>query len=158
MFALEDSHFCILIKFENAISIGVRMEDLDKKQKFVELRAKGKSFVKISEELEVSKTTLIDWSKDLADEICNLKAIEMEAFREQYKISRQHRIQLYSEQLGAIREELSTRKLNDVPTHKLVDLLFKFSDIISREDVQPVFSKAVHPFAFNEHKTESWTA
>jgi len=134
------------------------MEDLTKKQQFVELRAKGKSFAKISDELEVSKTTLIDWSKDLAEEITNLKQIELETLREQYKISREHRIKLYSEQLESIRGELSTRKLNDVPTGKLIDLLFKFSDTISKEDVQPVFARTTSGYTFDEpQSTDKWS-
>ena len=135
------------------------MEDVTKKQQFVELRAKGKSFAKISDELEVSKTTLIDWSKGLEDDIQNLKAVEMEAFREQYKISRQHSIKLYGEQLESIREELSNRKLNDIPTEKLIDLLFKFSDTISKEDVQPVFTRTTHGFTFDEPvSADRWSA
>ncbi|MEI6040029.1 MAG: hypothetical protein WCP93_01620 [Candidatus Berkelbacteria bacterium] len=135
------------------------MQDLTKKQQFVELRAKGKSFAKISDELEVSKTTLIDWSKDLAEEITNLKQIELESIREQYKISREHRIKLYSEQLELIRGELSTRKLNDVPTGKLIDLLFRFSDIINKEDVQPVFARTTSGFTFDEpQSTDRWSA
>ena len=37
---------------------------LDERQQFIELRAKGYSFQKISDELNISKPTLIEWSKD----------------------------------------------------------------------------------------------
>lgn len=134
------------------------MEDLTKKQQFVELRAKGKSFAKISEELEVSKTTLIDWSKDLSDQISNFGAIEIEALREEYKISREHRVKLYGEQLKAIREELSTRRLDNIPTDKLIGLLFKLSDIIGKEDVRPVFSKTSSSFSKLDYdSTDTWS-
>jgi len=41
------------------------MKDQQTKEKFIELRAKGLSFDKISRELRISKQTLINWSKKL---------------------------------------------------------------------------------------------
>ena len=135
------------------------MEDLTKKQQFVELRAKGKSYAKIAIELEVSKTTLIDWSKGLAEEISNLRAIELEELRERYKVGKEHRLKLLSEQLEGIRTELSNRKLNDVPTDKLIDLLYKFSETIGKEDIQPVFTRTSPGLSFDELETTSkWSA
>ena len=52
------------------------MEILETKEKFIELRAKGWSFDKIAKELGKAKQTLINWSKELEDEIDNLKALE----------------------------------------------------------------------------------
>ncbi len=49
------------------------MKDNETKNKFIELRAKGFSFAKISKELKTSKQTLVTWSKDLTLEIKNLK-------------------------------------------------------------------------------------
>ena len=55
------------------------MELISIKQEFIELRAKGWSFDKIAKKLGKAKQTLIDWSKELQDEIANRKAIELEA-------------------------------------------------------------------------------
>lgn len=135
------------------------MNDSTTKLQFVELRAKGKSFVKISEELGVSKTTLIDWSKGLAEEISNLKTIELEALKEEYKISCQQRIILMGEQLELIRKELLSRKLDDVSTDKLFDMLFKISDTLNKEDVQPIFAKTTLGCLSNDYETtEKWSA
>ena len=41
------------------------MNDLEKQQRFVFLRAEGWSFARIVEELNVSKPTLINWSRKL---------------------------------------------------------------------------------------------
>ena len=54
------------------------MKEQEIKTGFVELRAKGWSYDRIAQELKVSKQTLIIWSKELACEIANLKAIELE--------------------------------------------------------------------------------
>jgi transcriptional regulator len=48
------------------------MELTESKQRFIELRAKGWSFDKIAKELDKAKQTLINWSKELQDEIANL--------------------------------------------------------------------------------------
>ena len=49
------------------------MELLETKERFIELRAKGWSFDKIAKEIGKAKQTLIDWSKELQDEIANRK-------------------------------------------------------------------------------------
>ena len=54
------------------------METTELKERFIELRAKGWSFDRIAKELGKAKQTLIDWSKDLQDEIANCKALELE--------------------------------------------------------------------------------
>jgi transposase len=48
---------------------GKSMEDLETKMVFVELRAKGYSYYRISKEMDISKQTLINWGKELAREI-----------------------------------------------------------------------------------------
>ena len=55
------------------------MELLQTKENFIDLRSKGWSFDKIAKELGKAKQTLIDWSKELQDEIANSKALELEA-------------------------------------------------------------------------------
>ena len=45
------------------------MEIVEIKEQFIDLRAKGYSFDKIAKELGKAKQTLIDWSKDLQEEI-----------------------------------------------------------------------------------------
>jgi transposase len=47
-------------------------KDTKTRERFMELRAKGHSFDKISEELKVSKPTLIQWRKDLEKQIAKL--------------------------------------------------------------------------------------
>ena len=104
----------------------------DKQQDFIELRAKGNSFDTIAKQLEVSKGTLINWSRDLEDEIQNYSALELDALKEKYLISKKHQIQSYGEQLATVREELSNRDLSDVKTEKLIEVEVKLLEAINK--------------------------
>jgi len=106
---------------------------LKTKQQFVELRANNESYEKIAKKLKVSKTTLIAWAKDSELDIENLRAITYEALQEQYKVGQQHRLEMWSEQLEAVRTELKTRGLGDIPTAKLIELLDTLSEKLKSE-------------------------
>jgi hypothetical protein len=136
------------------------MKDIEQQEKFIELRATGKSFRAISSELGVSKTTLIDWSKDLAEDISNQREVELDYLREEYKIGKQYRMKLYSNQLEALNKELEKRDFSDVPTPKLIELQLKISNTLLSEEHQPSFSKSSSAYAFEDlsKSTDSWSA
>ncbi len=115
------------------------METLATKEKFIELRAKGLSFDKIAGELKKSKQTLIDWSKELEEEIANLKAVELEALYEKYFLLKRNRLQTFGEILKRLRAEMETRDLTDLPTDKLLDLIGKYGTLLREEIVEPRF-------------------
>ena len=115
------------------------METLATKEKFIELRAKGLSFDKIAGELKKSKQTLIDWSRELEEEIANLKAVELEALYEKYFLLKQNRVQTFGEILKRLRAELETRDLTDLPTDKLLELVGKYGTLLKEEFVEPRF-------------------
>jgi len=117
------------------------MLDNQTKEKFIELRAQGKSFKAISIELEVSKPTLMQWSRDFGDEIANMKAIEMDDLQERYYICKKRRIELLGEQIEAIKTELSTRELKSVSTEKLLELLNKFTSNLKDEEKPLIFTE-----------------
>lgn len=102
-------------------------------QQFIELRTQNVSYEKIAKQIKVSKTTLIKWAKDCEEEIQNRRAITYEALNEQYKVGQQHRLQMWSEQLEAVRAELKKRGLADVPTTKLVEMLDTFTEKLRAE-------------------------
>ena len=66
-------------------------------------------------------------------DIENLRAITYEALQERYKVGQQHRLQMWSEQLEAVRTELKTRGLGDIPTAKLIELLDTLSEKLKSE-------------------------
>lgn len=118
------------------------MELLETKEKFIELRAKGWSFDKIAKELGKAKQTLIDWSKELQDEIANRKALELEALYETYYLQRESRLQTFGAMLTKIKKEVESRNLSDVPTDKLLDLFLKYNNQIREEIVEPIYKSS----------------
>lgn len=104
------------------------MEDLETKMIFVSLRAKGLSFDRIAKELEISKQTLITWSKELATEIEERKAIELENLREIFGMTWAQRVMFLGDKLKAIKSELEKRSLSELSTGKLFDLFMKYSN------------------------------
>lgn len=122
------------------------MELIDTKQRFIELRAKGWSFDKIAKDLGKAKQTLIDWSKELRDEIASLKALELEALYEKFYLLKENRLQAFGEILNKLREETMNRDLSDVPTDKLLDLFLKYNKQISEEIVEPHFEEGSPKF------------
>jgi transposase len=103
------------------------------KEQFIELRAENVSFDKIAKELNVSKSTLIAWAKECDLDIQNLRAIAQETLNEQYKIGQQYRLEMWSEQLEAVRAELKKRGLGDIPTQKLIELLDTLTEKLKKE-------------------------
>jgi hypothetical protein len=108
------------------------------KEKFITLRARGHTLKKIGEELGVHKTTLIEWGKELRDEIANARAIELEALRERFFLTTEMRLELFGEEVRRIRDELRRRDYSEVPTATLVKLLLDTHGALLEEDVEPV--------------------
>lgn len=134
------------------------MKDQDTKNRFIELRAKGLSFSRITQEVGVSKQTLINWSKDLQLEIDNLKRIELEALQEKYFLTAQKRLELFGEKLTAVKEELDKRELSDIPTEKLVDILLKLDKALIRERASVKFTLEDSLLTGIDTFTSSWEA
>jgi IS30 family transposase len=118
------------------------MELLDTKERFIELRAKGWSFDKIAKELGKAKQTLIDWSKELQDEIANRKALELEALYESYYLLKENRLQTFGVMLSKIKKEIESRDFSDVPTEKLLELLLKYNSLVKEEIIEPNFKSS----------------
>lgn len=115
------------------------MEILETKERFIELRAKGWSFDKIAKDLGKAKQTLIDWSKELEDEIANLRAIELEALYEKYYLLKESRIETFGGLVKKLKAEAMSRDLTEVPTEKLLELLLKYENQLKDEVIEPRF-------------------
>ena len=115
------------------------MLPVEVKEKFIDLRAQGLSYSKISERLGVSKQTLINWGSDFASEISNLQACRLEELQEKYLIAAEKRIRLFGQKLQMMSEELDKRDLSDIPTLKLFFLLAKYAGLLKDEAAKPRF-------------------
>lgn len=134
------------------------MLDNETRDHFVELRAQGKSFAAIAEELNVSKPTLIAWSEDLEVEIANLRQIHVEGLREKHRMGAERRVELFGKQLDAIEGELGKRDLTAVPTERLFDLLVKLGKELNATDAPLRFSKKVGGLHVDLSSTITWEA
>lgn len=115
------------------------METIETKEKFIEMRAKLWSFDKIAKELGKAKQTLIDWSKELQEEIANRKALELESLYEKYHLQKESRLQRFGIILSKIKEEVEKRDLSDIPTDKLLDLFLKYNTKVKEEIIEPTY-------------------
>ena len=113
------------------------MEILETKHRFIELRAKGYSFDKIALELNKAKQTLIDWSRELKEEIEIRKATELELIYESYFLLKKSRLQSLGDILLRIETEIGQMSLSTIPTDKLLDIYLKYSNQIKAE-LEPV--------------------
>lgn len=91
-------------------------------QRFIELRASGWTYARLMTELNVSKPTLIGWSRKHQFQIQNLKAIELEALREKWLASTAVRVDALGVQLQKIEAELATREPAALSTPQLFAL------------------------------------
>ena len=130
----------------------------EKQSKFVELRGKGNSFDRIAKELNVSKATLIEWSKYFKQDVDNYVAIERDAMLEKYKMTARHQVEVYGEQLAQIREELSKRKLEDISTEKLLNMEMKIMADLRSMDQRIILSGTEDDVPFSITRDVQWVA
>lgn len=117
------------------------MKDNNTKEKFLELRANGLSYDKISKELNVSKQTLISWSQQFKHELSNLKAIELDRLQQEYYISKIKRIKLFGDTLEQINQLLMKRNLDELSTEKLIDYKIKIINTLKEDESDIVFKR-----------------
>ena len=106
-----------------------RMNDIEKQQRFVFLRAEGWSFARIAEELKVSQPTLIKWSRKFQFDIQNQRAIFIESLQEKWLSTLDLRVNALGEQLRKVEGELAQRDIAALPTGRL----FALADSLRRQ-------------------------
>lgn len=111
-----------------------KVYSMDIKERFIKMKAKEYSFSSISEELNVSKPTLIEWSKEFKMNIENRRSLEIEALQEKYFATWGKRMELYYEQLERVRLELDHRDFSDMTTKELLDVEVKLIEKMKAEE------------------------
>lgn len=104
------------------------MKDFQKKERFVELRAQGLSFDKISKEINVSKPTLIKWNQEYSKEVANLVFFNSENLIEEFRLLKIHKIEALGRTLSKVLEELSKRNFENVSTKDLITIAFSLEN------------------------------
>lgn len=113
------------------------MKNNHEKNKFIELRAKGLSFDKISAELNISKPTLLQWNAEFSREIANMSYLEFETLLSQYQLAKKMRIDAFAAMLEKAMNELKARSFEDLSTKDLLGFITTIESKI-REEIRPV--------------------
>jgi len=109
------------------------MKDSEVVDKFIELRVQGWSFARIAAELNVSKPTLIDWSRKHQHTIANLVAIEREERLNQLIHTTEERLSRIGAELKAAEIELAKRDLATLSTGRLLSHIESLRRQVRRE-------------------------
>jgi transposase len=107
--------------------------DNSAKEKFINLRAEGISFDKISKEINISKPTLIKWNKEFQKEIEDLIFLNAQYLLEQYKLTKQRRIELLTRHLSKINEELDRRDYSELSIKDLLSIKQEYENKLNKE-------------------------
>jgi hypothetical protein len=131
----------------------------EKIDRFIELRASGKSFKNISSELSIPYNDLLNLSKKYSYEINNLKAIELDYIANRYQISKSQRIEFIGSLISKLKNELNSRDLSDIPSEKLIDYLLKYSQLLGKEIEPTTFKQINSGFELSDFSSEvTWSS
>ncbi len=107
------------------------MKSNSEREKFVDLRANGISYDKISQELGISKPTLIKWGKECQNEISNRLYFDYESLLEEFCLRKKARLESAAIVLKKALDELRNRSLDNLSTK---DLLFVIQSLERKID------------------------
>lgn len=109
------------------------MKNAQEKERFIELRAEGRSYVDIAAALNISKPTLIAWGRELQKDIGNARTLRLDELFEKYAVAKSKRVEVFGKRLDAILTELDKRNLADVNTATLLALALKYGESLKSE-------------------------
>jgi len=138
------------------------MENANPKQKiFIELRAAGKSYKQISDKLDVTRQTLINWSKKFKNDIANAQALQIDHIRQEYLINRQHKLRVLGTNFNQVTEEILNRDLSQIPTWRLYQIQHQILEQLDKdpamiEFIQESKTDGLQPIRDLCKKTEKW--
>jgi hypothetical protein len=137
-------------------------ENQELQNQFVQLRASGETFKAIAGRLDVPVALLIEWSRQLKEEIGNMKAVLFEEKESATFTKRSVRIGVLQTIADRLRDEIASRDLSDVPTDKLLVVFTKMTSHLKDEEHQVRFEKTITSSGFNfdfgSNNTENWNA
>lgn len=109
------------------------MKPQELKRRFVELRAEGKSYQAIAEQLHISKATCTKWERDLKEQIAELKKEELKELYESYHMTKEARIKKLGDTLAQIDAALAVADLSEADPVRLLDFKLKYTEALQKE-------------------------
>lgn len=109
------------------------MKPAELKKEYIRLRAEGKSYSSIAEQLHISKATCTKWERELSEQIDELKRAELAELCESYSMSKEARIKRLGDTLEKINEALEKTDFSTVDPAKLLDFKLKYTEALKGE-------------------------
>lgn len=111
------------------------MKPAELKKEYLRLRAEGKSYSAIAEQLHISKATCTKWERELKDQIDELKRAELAELCESYSMTKEARIRRLGDTLDKINEAVDKADFSAVDPAKLLDYKLKYMEALKGEYV-----------------------
>src|SRR5688572_20463202 len=102
------------------------------KTKFLELRAEGVSYGRIAEAIGVSKPTLIQWGKAMAEEIADLQSAERELVREKLLGNFEQWLGRQVHHFNRLDAEFGRREFKYSPTESVFRMMMASRKVLDR--------------------------
>ena len=109
------------------------MKPQEQRDRFIVLRAEGKSYNTISKELCISKSTCTDWEKRFQAEIADRKAEQLENLYSSYFMTKEARITKLGETLKEIDTALEKTDFSEMAPERLLDFKLKYTQALKEE-------------------------
>ena len=134
------------------------MHDDTKRQEFITLRAQDWTYESIEKEISVSRRLLMTWGRAHQYEIQNLRALRLEEFRKKHLISEEKRLEILGNQIRDMEEEMASRKLSEISTPQLFNMLTKLRKEVGKEMVATTLATPTHEIPDEErvYAVEEW--
>ncbi|NUN07792.1 MAG: hypothetical protein HUU54_01290 [Ignavibacteriaceae bacterium] len=101
------------------------MKEQETIDKFVQLRAEGKSYDKISKMINVSKPTLLAWGRKYQNKIDELKMVRYESILEQQKVTQEERITRLAKELNNAWEAFEKKEYDNLTKRELLLIIMR---------------------------------
>lgn len=109
------------------------MKPQEIKKEYVRLRAEGKSYSVIAEQLHISKSTCTKWERELSAQINELKRAEFQELCENYGMTKEARIKKLGDTLEKIEDAIAKADFSTVDPAKLLDFKLKYTEALKGE-------------------------
>lgn len=121
------------------------------RMQFIELRAQGRSYKQICSQLNIAKSTAVDWGRELEHEIARLKAVELEALYDMYSMHKEARLKALGGLLQRMEAEIAQRDLTKVNTGRLLEIYLTYHQQAAQDAIEPRFMSTQEEQAEKAH-------
>lgn len=125
------------------------MKSQEQKTEFIRLRAEGKSYSVIAEQLHISKGTCTAWERELKETIADLKQEQLNELYTSYYMTKEARIKKLGDTLDGINTALDRADLSQISPEKLLEFKLKYTEALKGE-----YTGSGTPYQFNADKIE----